>query len=141
MILEASRSLRLAAIAACALLGAWAMAPEAHAQTAGSTTLGQAEIKAYATGWSVKRQIIGAKVYNEQSAQVGDIQDVIVAPDGALSYAIIGAGGFVGLGRHDVAVPINELRVDGTRMVLPGATKDSIKQLPEFQYAAPQKSK
>lgn len=130
-----SAAMRLAASAAFAAVAAFTTALPVGAQTAGSTTLGNAEVKAYATGWSVKKQIIGATIYNEQDGKVGKVEDVIVAPDGTLSYAIIGAGGFVGLGRHDVAVPVSELRLNGERMVLPGATKDAIKQLPEFKYA------
>lgn len=108
----------------------------ALAQTAGSTTLGVTEIKAVADGWSVKKQFIGATVYNEEQKKVGKVEDIIVAPDGTLSYAIIGAGGFVGLGRHDVAVPVGQLKVMDDKMVLPGATKDTVKALPEFKYAS-----
>jgi len=46
-----------------------------------------------------------------------------------------GAGGFVGLGRHDVAIPASHLQVQDGKFVLPGATKDVIKSLPKFQYA------
>ena len=44
-------------------------------------------------------------------------------------------GGFVGLGRHDVAIPASHLQVQDGKFVLPGATKEVIKSLPKFQYA------
>ena len=109
----------------------------AAAQVAGSTTVGVAveEMKAVALGWSVKKQILGQSVYNEQKQRVGKIEDLIVAPDTSVSFAIIGAGGFVGLGRHDVAIPVGQLKQQDGKFVLPGATKEAIKALPKFEYA------
>jgi len=71
----------------------------AAAQVAGSTTLGVTveELKAVAIGWSAKRQILGKAVYNEKNVRVGRIDDIIVTPERAVSYVIVGAGGFVGL--------------------------------------------
>jgi sporulation protein YlmC with PRC-barrel domain len=115
------------------------LAPGRHvaAQIAGSTTLGVAveELKAVAVGWSAKRQILGKAVYNDQNVRVGRIDDIIVTPERAVSYVIVGAGGFVGLGRHDVAIPANQLQEKDGKYVLPGATKEAIKALPKFEYA------
>ena len=52
-----------------------------------------------------------------------------------MSYAIVGAGGFIGIGRHDVAIPISQLHDQGGRIVMPGATKGIVKTMPEFKYA------
>jgi hypothetical protein len=107
------------------------------AQVAGSTTLGVAveELKAVALGWSAKKQVLGQSVYNEQKQRVGKIDDLIIAPDTAVSFVIVGAGGFVGLGRHDVAIPVSQLKQQDGKFVLPGATKEAIKALPHFEYA------
>jgi len=109
----------------------------AAAQVAGSTRLGVAmeEMKAVALGWSVKKQILGQYVYNVQNQRVGKIDDLIIAPDTAVSFVIIGAGGFVGIGRHDVAIPVTQLKQQDDKFVLPGATKEAIKALPKFEYA------
>ncbi len=109
----------------------------ARAQVAGSTTIGVTveELKNVALGWSAKRQILGKAVYNEKNERVGAIDDIIVTPERAVSYVIVGAGGFVGVGRHDVAIPIERLQQQDGKFVLPGATKDAIKALPKFEYA------
>jgi sporulation protein YlmC with PRC-barrel domain len=109
----------------------------AAAQVAGSTRLGVAveETKTVALGWSAKKQILGQAVYNEQNQRVGTIDDLIIAPDTAVSFVIVGAGGFVGLGRHDIAVPVTQLSQKDGKFILPGATKDAIKALPKFEYA------
>jgi sporulation protein YlmC with PRC-barrel domain len=113
-----------------------AVAGPASAQVAGSTRLGVAveQTRAVALGWSAKKQVIGKAVYNEQNQRVGTIDDLIIAPDTAVSFVIIGAGGFVGLGRHDVLIPVEQLKQQDKKFVLPGATKEAIKALPKFEY-------
>jgi hypothetical protein len=107
----------------------------ARAQVAGTATLAVAKLEVVASGWSAKRQILGKIVYNEDSEEVGKIDDLIVAPDAAVSFVIIGAGGFVGVKRHEVAVPVEQLSVRDGLVYLPGATKAAIKALPNFEYA------
>jgi sporulation protein YlmC with PRC-barrel domain len=106
-------------------------------QVVGSTTLGvaYAELRDVTTGWSTKKQVLGKKVFNDTGKTVGKIDDIIVSPDKAVSYAIIGAGGFLGVGRHDVAIPVNQLKENDGKFILAGATKDAIKDMPEFEYA------
>jgi sporulation protein YlmC with PRC-barrel domain len=118
------------------LLLAVAAVPVA-AQVAGSTTIGVApdEVKTLTRGWSAKKQILDKPVYNDQDERVGEVEDLIITPDKALSYAIIGVGGFLGLGTHSVAVPVNQFQTEGVKIVLPGATKDTLKAMPPFVYS------
>ena len=106
-------------------------------QVVGSTQLGvaYAELREVTTGWSTKHQVLGKKVFNDQGEIIGKIDDIIVAPDKAVSYAIIGAGGFLGVGRHDVAIPVNQLKEDSGKFILAGGSKDAITAMPEFEYA------
>jgi sporulation protein YlmC with PRC-barrel domain len=108
-----------------------------YAQVAGSTFVGAtyAEMRDVALGWSAKRQILGHPVYNDTSERVGSIDDVIVTPDKSVSYAIINAGGFLSVARHDVAVPVSQLKLVGEKLVLAGATRDALKASPPFEYA------
>ena len=106
-------------------------------QVVGSTQLGvaYAELREVTTGWSTKRQVLGKNVFNDKGETIGKIDDIIVAPDKAVSYAVIGSGGFLGVGRHDVAIPVGQLKENGGKFILPGGSKDAIKALPEFEYA------
>ena len=107
-------------------------------QVVGSTQLGVAvaELRDVTTGWSAKRQVLGKTVFNDGGDRIGKVDDIIVAPDKAVSYAIIGAGGFLGVGRHDVAIPVSQIKQqsDG-KFILAGATKDAVKAMPPFEYA------
>lgn len=118
-----------------------AAAPQVSAQVAGHAALGVSvtELDAIIKGVSVKKQVLGKPVYNEANEKVGSVRDLIVTPENAVSFAVVGAGGFVGLGRHDVAIPVNQFKYDQGRIVLPGATKDAIKSMPEFQYERQEK--
>jgi hypothetical protein len=124
------RSFVIALIALTALAAA-----AARAQVAGTTTLGVAKLEVVASGWSAKRQILGKSVYNEDGAEVGKIDDLVIARDTAVSFVVISAGGFVGINRHRVAVPVEQLTEREGRFLLPGATKAAIKALPPFDYA------
>jgi len=108
-----------------------------HAQVAGSTPLGVTvtELQAVVKGWSVKRTVLGQAVYNDKDEKVGSVDDIIITPDKAVSYAIVGTGGFLGLAKHDVAIPVSQFKLVDKKLVLPGATKEALKAIPEFQYA------
>src|SRR5262249_6045319 len=107
------------------------------AQMAGSSVIGgtETELREVATGWSAKKQILGKDVYNPNGEKIGSITDLIVAPNRSVSYAIVGVGGFLGMRKHDVAVPVSQFKEEGGKIVLPGATKDALKAAPEFEYA------
>jgi sporulation protein YlmC with PRC-barrel domain len=106
------------------------------AQVAGSTLLGvaSAEMREVALGWSAKRQVLGQVVYNDKNERIGKIDDIIIAPDKAVSYAIIGAGGFLGVDRHDVAIPVSQIKLEDGKLVLPGASKEALEGTPNFEY-------
>ena len=108
----------------------------AQAQVAGSTVVGVsiAELRDVTLGWSAKRTILGQAVYNGQNERVGSIDDIIVAPDKAVSYAIVNAGGFLAMAKHDVAIPVSQLKLVDNKLVLAGATKDALKASPPFEY-------
>ena len=106
-------------------------------QVAGSTTLGSTveEQQVLAVGWSAKKNILGTAVYNSSNEKIGAVEDLIIAPDKAVSFAIVGTGGFLGIDRHDVAIPIGQLKLEGDKLLLPGATKEGLKALSKFEYA------
>ncbi|OFX23059.1 MAG: photosystem reaction center subunit H [Anaeromyxobacter sp. RBG_16_69_14] len=99
---------------------------------AGSITLGVTveESTAVAIGYRASK-LIGAIVYNynDRNAKIGKIGDLIVKPDGTLSLAIVDVSGFLGIGRHHVAIPVGQFTSVKPKIVLPGATKEALKRL------------
>jgi len=73
-------------------------------------------------------------VYNSSGEKIGEVEDLIITPEKAVSYTIVGTGGFLGMAQHDVAIPVGQLKLDGDKLMLPGATKERLKALPKFEY-------
>lgn len=113
------------------------VAPAAAQVAGGTTTLDMSitESTQLAMGWSVKKSLLGKAVYNDAGEKVGTVDDLIISPDKSVSYVIVGAGGFIGLGRHDVAIQVSQFQQKAGKLVMAGATKDMIKSMPAFKYA------
>ena len=107
--------------------------PAAESRAAGASD--KAEMTQAITGWSVKHKIMGEEVHNENGEKVGKITDVILADDGKAVYYVIGAGGFLGMGTHDVAIPFEKVTQADDKLTLTGYTKDQLKALPKVEVA------
>lgn len=118
-----------------ALMGS-TIAQQTNAPVAGKVTLGVAvaQLDVVANGWRASK-LIHANVYNDSNQKIGKVGDLIVAPDGTLSVAIVDVGGFLGIGKHHVAIPVQQFSQVTPKIILPGATKDTLKQMPEFKYS------
>ena len=108
-----------------------------RADVAGSSLLGVSviELRDVAEGWSARRQVLGQPVYNDKAEMIGRVEDIIISPSKAVSYAIVGVGGFLQLGSHDVAIPVNQFTQQNDKLVLAGATADALRAMPAFEYA------
>ncbi|MDB5028505.1 MAG: photosystem reaction center subunit [Candidatus Eremiobacteraeota bacterium] len=93
------------------------------------------EMRAIVVGWSAKKDLLGHTVQNDKKESLGKIDDVIISPRSSVSFAIIGVGGFLGIGGRLVAIPMSQLKLEGSQLVLPGATKDALKAMPPFVYS------
>jgi PRC-barrel domain len=78
---------------------------------------------------------LGQTVYNDKDEQVGKVDGVIIAPNKAVSYAIVGAGGFLNVGKHDVRHPSQSVQARRGQAGSWGASKDALKAMPAFEYA------
>jgi len=121
-----------------ALLGSTAIAQTTTPQRSGSTgdvAIVRVDVARVAVGQRASK-IVGATVVNSNNESIGKIDDLVVNPNDKVTYAIISVGGFLGIGNKLVAVPFESLKtVKEERLMLPGATKDALKGLPEFKYA------
>jgi sporulation protein YlmC with PRC-barrel domain len=76
-------------------------------------------------------------VYDARDSKIGDIKDVLVDHDGKVTALIIAAGGFLGMGEHDVAVPFSAVKgtqKDGKWYLTMNASKDTLKAAPGLKY-------
>jgi sporulation protein YlmC with PRC-barrel domain len=111
-----------------------AAAPAAPAAPiAGVIPLGVTRVEAdlVAPGYRASK-LMKQRVYNEAGQKIGEVEDLVIAPDGSLSVAVVEVGGFLGIGKHKVAIPVKQFTQMHPKVVLPGANKEALKKLPEF---------
>jgi hypothetical protein len=84
-------------------------------------------------------KVIGSSVYNDHDEKVGSVDDLLIGKDGKLN-AVLSVGGFLGMGSKYVEVPYAELTFGNTqrdsdnKVVLKGATKESLKTQAAYDY-------
>lgn len=82
--------------------------------------------------------LIGETVYDgvgNDAKNIGDVNDVVIGPDGKVQSIVIGVGGFLGIGEKDVAVDYSTLKWaerTGDRWIVVETTADELKAQPEF---------
>jgi sporulation protein YlmC with PRC-barrel domain len=54
-------------------------------------------------------KLAGVAIYGDNDQKVGSITDILVGHDGKAQYIVIGVGGFLGIGKKDVAVPFESV--------------------------------
>jgi sporulation protein YlmC with PRC-barrel domain len=93
------------------------------------------DVHAVAEGYRASK-LIGSSVVNDQNEKIGTIEDIIIGKDNVL-FAVLQVGGILHIGGHMVAVPFQSLVLDetGSKIKLPGATQEALKNLSEFKYA------
>jgi len=99
------------------LLAAALLSSTAIAQTTGqSTNPPPAAAKSDALApklasphWRASK-MIGLNVYNEQNEKLGDINEIILDKDGKVLGYVVGVGGFLGMGEHDVLVEPSKIK-------------------------------
>jgi hypothetical protein len=94
----------------------------------------EVDVKAVAQGYRASK-LIRTSVMNDKDEKIGSIDDIIVGRDKVL-FAVLEVGGFLGIGGQLVAVPYDQLVLDatGSKVTLPGASKEALKKLPVFKY-------
>jgi len=95
------------------------------------------------TEYLAKDRLIGANVHDKDGKIIGHVNDLIIDGDNKIIGAIISAGGVLGIGKKDVAVPLASLGIestdDGISVVLPIATKEALTAAPEYKRVKPPK--
>jgi len=76
-------------------------------------------------------------VYDPSNNKIGEIDDVLLSPDGKVNALIVGVGGFLGMGEKHVALPFNAVKPtakDGKVYLTLNTTRDALKAAPGLKY-------
>ncbi|MEH2513002.1 sporulation protein YlmC with PRC-barrel domain [Nitrobacteraceae bacterium AZCC 1564] len=55
-------------------------------------------------------KLVGLNVYNESNEKLGGISEILLDQSGKINAVVIGVGGFLGVGQHDIAVSFDKLK-------------------------------
>lgn len=76
-------------------------------------------------------------VLNLQKEKIGELNDLVIDGDGKVVAAVVGVGGFLGMGEKDVAINIRAIRMShdekGTTSLVLDVTKDALKAAPAYK--------
>ena len=112
------RSSFILAIGTASLLSSAALAQTAQPTAESTTSTATATTTTVTpTSWLTQEaagqwrasKMIGLNVYNSVSEKIGTISELIVDESGKLNAVVVGAGGFLGIGERDVAVPYSQM--------------------------------
>ena len=105
-------------LVAIALLSTAIVSGAAYAQQPSSTTPAPAASSTATSSdqkmmlkgnWRASK-LMGLDVYNEANEKLGDINELILDKNGKVNAVVIGVGGFLGMGEHDIAVTMDKLK-------------------------------
>jgi sporulation protein YlmC with PRC-barrel domain len=98
-------------LASIALVPALAQSnpPASSQQPAATATPSPTATKAQGNLWRASK-LKGLNVYNEQNEKLGDISEILIDKSGKIDGIIIGVGGFLGMGQHDIKVEMSKLK-------------------------------
>lgn len=103
---------------AAALVGSALIATAAMAQTPATTTPTSDKMSAspatttnasFHGDWRASK-VVGLNVYNDSNEKLGSIDELLFDKSGKIQAAVIGVGGFLGVGTRDVAVAFDQLK-------------------------------
>jgi hypothetical protein len=96
-----------------------------------------------AEGQLLASGFLGTAVYNgdgDNAESIGKLNDLVIGPDGTVQAAVIGVGGFLGVGQKDVTVAPTQLKLsmrsDGNSWLVMNTTKDQLSAAPAFDRSA-----
>ena len=107
--MKINRLLAAASIAALAVVST-AVAQDTKSTTTTTTHATAATEKMDLKGTWRSSKLMGLDVYNRADEKLGDINEILLDKDGKVKAVVIGVGGFLGMGEHDIAVSMDKLK-------------------------------
>lgn len=78
----------------------------------------------------------GKEIVTADGEDVGTVSKVVLHNSDNNAYAVVGVGGFLGIGKTEAAIPTSELTLEGDQLVLsPGITKESLESGMKYEEA------
>ncbi len=111
----------MAALAGTALLAtvASAQTPTTTTDRASTASSDMASSSQLQGDWRASK-VVGLSVYNDTNEKLGSINDLLMDKSGNIKAVVLGVGGFLGMGEHLVAVPLDKVKFVSEPIVYTG---------------------
>jgi len=114
---------------------------QAPADKSGSVAAsGEKFVNTQTSGQWLASDIMGMNVLGAKDEKIGSVSDLLVDNDGNILAAVVGVGGFLGIGQKNIAITFDTLNISMDQSGDPQAkltlTKEELENAPEFKTAA-----
>jgi hypothetical protein len=111
--------------------------PDKSAESTGSAQSTAQFLNEQKTDDMLASTIIGKSAYNSQDESIGEVNDLVTDRSGKILAALIGVGGFLGIGEKDVAVRFEDLKfardeTNNVKVVL-NLSKETLASAPDYK--------
>lgn len=85
-------------------------------------------------------KLVGASVYGPDNTSIGTINDLVLDGEGQVAAAVVGVGGFLGIGEKNVAIPFRAMQIQrkpnttSIERVMVGFTRQQLADAPAFGF-------
>jgi sporulation protein YlmC with PRC-barrel domain len=107
--------------AAVLATAAFAQTPTAPTDRANMAPAAASDSSSFQGTWRASK-LVGLSVYNDNNESLGSINDLLTDKSGNIKAVVIGVGGFLGVGEHLVAVPLDKIKFVNEPIVYAGAS-------------------
>jgi len=130
----------LSAVVALAIVPALAQSPAPDASGKTTISMTKSFIDAQTSEQWLASKLIGTQVAGSANEKIGSVNDLVLDRNGAVLAAVVGVGGFLGIGEKNVAISFKSTNLvrssDGDKMTLQ-VTKNELEQAPAFKPYVP----
>lgn len=92
------------------------------------------------THWRAS-EAMGTAVYNKAGERIGEVDELLMDGSGRVVAAVVGVGGFLGIGERKVAVTYRSFEMtresNGKPRLLIDMNRETLKNAPEYKAVAP----
>ena len=78
-------------------------------------------------------EIVGQTLYGSEGEEIGEVSNVVMSQSSKQAAAVVGVGGFLGIGEREVTIPLDQIRRGQDNRLTTSMTKDQIAQLPQHE--------
>jgi hypothetical protein len=101
----------------------------------GDATVGATAAAEERGWWSGRRgdEIVGQTLYGSDGTEIGSIDNVVLSAAGGDPAAVVGVGGFLGIGERNVTIPLSDIDMGAEDRLTTAMTRDQIGALEAYE--------